>query len=75
MRRKQGDETDGFQQIQSIQVLVLKTERYYSINLKTDGILKIYDQYLNEFIPIPEEKYTNEMDLIERKSASKKIIV
>jgi len=43
--------------------------------LKTDGILKIHDQYLNEFIPIPEEKYTNEMDLIERKSASKKIIV
>lgn len=52
----------------------IKTERYYSINFNSDGILKAYDQYLNVFIPIPEENYESDIDLISNKMASKNII-
>jgi hypothetical protein len=52
----------------------IKTERYYSINFNNGGILKAYDQYLNEFIPITEEKYSDDIHFIEKKCASKNII-
>jgi len=52
----------------------IKTERYYSINFKTDGQLKAYDQFLDAFIIVPGNRYKNEISLIKAKKASKNIV-
>lgn len=52
----------------------IKTERYYSINFKTDGILKAYDQFMDVFINMPDNRFQDEIDLIKTKKATKNII-
>lgn len=52
----------------------IKTERYYSINFLKDRLLKVYDQYLNRFIPMPEQKYGSDLELIKKTASAKNII-
>lgn len=54
----------------------LKTERYHIVDLREGGerILKLYDQYLDEFIPITNRPPRNEMQFLERYGGSKNIV-
>jgi len=52
----------------------IKTDRYYSINFRTDGQLKTYDQFINKFLPVPEESFVDDIDLILSKGSSKNIV-
>lgn len=52
----------------------IKTERYFAIDFGTGGILKAYDQYLNEFIKVHSDQYKDDIDFIALKSAKKNII-
>tara|TARA_A100001391_G_scaffold143804_2_gene101637 strand:+ start:5305 stop:7752 length:2448 start_codon:yes stop_codon:yes gene_type:complete len=54
----------------------LKTERYHAIDLREDGerLLKLYDQYLNEFLEIGTQHFETEIDFIKECAGGKNII-
>lgn len=54
----------------------LKTERYHIIDLRDKGehVLKLYDQYLAEFVPIINTPPRNEIEFIKSYSGSKNIV-
>jgi len=54
----------------------LKTERYYAIDLRDDGdrLLKLYDQYLNEFAELGSLHQQNEVQFLQAKSGKKNIV-
>lgn len=54
----------------------LKTERYYAIDLRDygDRLLKIYDQYMNEFIVLSENHQQNEVQFLQEYSGNKNIV-
>ena len=53
----------------------IKSEKYYLFDLKNQTGLKLYDQFLNKFIPIPLTKnFRFEEDIVKEYSADKNII-
>lgn len=54
----------------------LKTERYYSIDLRDNGdrALKLYDQYMNKFIELGAEYQKSEVRFLQEHSGNKNII-
>lgn len=54
----------------------LKTERYYAIDLRDDGdrVLKIYDQYMNEFMEFGAQHQESEVQFLHEKSGRKNIV-
>lgn len=54
----------------------LKTERYHIVDLRERGesVLKLYDQYLDEFVSIAKNLPRNEIEFIKRFSGSKNIV-
>lgn len=54
----------------------LKSERYHVVDLRgnTDRTLKIYDQYIDAFIPVPVELHGNEIAFIRKNSADKNVV-
>ena len=54
----------------------LKTERYYAIDLRNDGdrLLKLYDQYMNEFVVLAAWYKKNEVQFLQEKSGNKNIV-
>jgi superfamily II DNA or RNA helicase len=54
----------------------IKSERLYLYDFREgkDNILKLYDQFLDNFIELKDNKYTDEIDLIINKSTSKNIV-
>lgn len=54
----------------------LKTERYYAIDLRIDGdrLLRLYDQYMNEFLDIGASYQLDETQFLREHSGSKNIV-
>lgn len=54
----------------------LKTERYHIIDLREGGecVLKLYDQYMDEFVSITNHPEHNEVEFINTYSGSKNIV-
>ncbi len=54
----------------------LKTERYYAIDLRIDGdrLLRLYDQYMNEFLDIGSSYQLDETQFLREHSGSKNIV-
>ncbi len=54
----------------------LKTERYYAIDLRDDGdrLLKIYDQYMNEFMELGAQYQDSEVEFLQTNSGRKNIV-
>ncbi|EMP57121.1 Superfamily II helicase [Marinobacter santoriniensis NKSG1] len=54
----------------------LKTERYYAIDLRDDGdrLLKLYDQYMNEFTVLGASHKENEVQFLQENSGNKNIV-
>jgi replicative superfamily II helicase len=54
----------------------IKTERYYTIDLRDDGdrLLKIYDQYMNEFLEVGTQNQLSEIQFLNENSGRKNIV-
>jgi len=54
----------------------LKTERYHIIDFREDGecVLKLYDQYMDVFLPITDSLPRNEIQFIKKYSSIKNIV-
>ena len=54
----------------------LKTERYHVVDLREAGerVLKIYDQYIDEFVPITNHPLLSEIAFLEKYAGSKNIV-
>ena len=54
----------------------LKTERYHVVDLREAGerVLKIYDQYIDEFVPITNHHLLSEIAFLEKYAGSKNIV-
>lgn len=52
----------------------LKSEDYYVCNLRKDGKIQLYDQYLDKFFPTSSECYNNEFTLLAHNSGRKNIV-
>jgi len=54
----------------------LKTERYYVVDLREGGerVLKLYDQYVDEFVPITNRPPSREIQFLKKYGGSKNIV-
>lgn len=52
----------------------IKTERLYIYDFKKEGILKLYDQFLDEYYELVNEEFYDDIDLIFKKMGKKNII-
>ncbi len=54
----------------------LKTELYYAIDLRGDGdrLLKLYDQYMNEFIVLGNQHQESDVQFLQNNSGNKNIV-
>lgn len=52
----------------------IKTERLYIYDFRKEGILKLYDQFLDEYYVLEDENFHDDVDLILKKMGRKNII-
>lgn len=52
----------------------LKTEKYYIIDFRKNGELRLYDQYFDTFIECENRHHSNEIDFINKTAARKNIV-
>jgi replicative superfamily II helicase len=51
----------------------IKSEKFFLFNTK-NGLLQLYDQFMNEFYPVGSENNVDEISFIEKNSANKNIV-
>lgn len=52
----------------------LKTERFYVVDCREGGAVRLYDQYFDRFVEFGEYAFDDELDLILQRAAKKNII-
>lgn len=62
-------------EIQEIKIMEkLKTEDYYTCDIREEKKLKLYDQFMNEFYEVGDRQYSTEVELLLEKQKKKNIV-